>query len=92
MSELLQLLTLAKDADLSGRVNNLIAVAQSHDAEIDQLREKVNEMILAGQHGDMTNVIFAWVGWAIFVATIIFFGWYVNKLERRIAALEAQKS
>lgn len=92
MSELLQLLTLAKETDLSGRVNNLIAVVQSHDAEIAQLRNTVNQLVDGAKGDAIANVIFAWVGLAIFVVTLVLFGRYVTKLERRIKALEAPKT
>jgi len=92
MSELIQVLSLAKDAELSTRVSNLILVAQAHDSEIQQLRTTVNQLIDAGKSTSLANVILAWVGLAVFVATIIVFGWYMTKMERRIKALEAQKS
>lgn len=91
MSDLLQLLTLAKDGELSTRIDNLLAVATAHDAEIKQLQESVNQLIDGGRHIAIYNVALAWVALAGFTAAMILFGWYVSKLDRRIKALESAK-
>lgn len=94
MSELIQLLQLAQEGTLSTKVDNLIAVAQAHDSEIQQLRDQVNQMIDAHNGfigtSSTTGIITA-IAIVALIAGIIGLAVENWQIRKRVSALEAQK-